>query len=95
MPGAYAEVHLAVPTDATAVRLPVNALLFRSEGLRAAVVKDGKIQLRELTVGRDFGSAVEILSGVTTDDQVVINPPDSLAEGQTVHIVTPAAAEAK
>jgi RND family efflux transporter MFP subunit len=85
--GSYAEVHLKVPTPASTLLLPVNALLFRSEGLRAAVVKNGKVVLAALTPGRDFGNTIEILSGLKADDQVVINPPDSLVSGQQVQIV--------
>jgi RND family efflux transporter MFP subunit len=85
--GSYAEVHLKVPTPASTLLLPVNALLFRSEGLRAAVVKNGKVVLAALTPGRDFGNTIEIVSGLKADDQVVINPPDSLVSGQQVQIV--------
>ena len=92
LPGSYAEVHLKLPTDAAALRLPVNTLLFRSEGLRVAVVKDQHVHLQAVTMGRDFGSSIEVISGVTPNDQVVVNPSDSLAEGQKVQI---AAAPAK
>ncbi len=90
LPGSYAEVQLKLPTDATALRLPVNTLLFRSEGLRVAVVKDQRVHLQPVTTGRDFGTSVEVVSGVSAADQVVVNPPDSLAEGETVQIATPA-----
>jgi RND family efflux transporter MFP subunit len=93
LPGSFAEVHLKLPTDATALRLPVSTLMFRSEGLRVATVKGDRVQLREVTMGRDFGSSVEVLAGLTADDLVVINPPDSLADGQTVQISQPAARE--
>jgi RND family efflux transporter MFP subunit len=86
MPGSYAEVHLKLPTMATALRLPVNTLMFRSEGLRVAVVKDGRVHLQPVTMGRDFGTSVEVLSGVTANDQVVVSPPDSLEEGQAVQV---------
>ena len=86
LPGSYAEVHLKLPTDAAALRLPVNTLLFRSEGLRVAVVKDQRVRLQPVTMGRDFGSSVEVLSGVSANDQVVMNPSDSLADGQPVRI---------
>jgi RND family efflux transporter MFP subunit len=85
--GSYAEVHLKVATQASTLLLPVNALLFRSEGLRAGVVKDGKVVLTALTPGRDFGNQIEIVSGLKPDDQVIINPPDSLVSGQQVQIV--------
>jgi len=85
--GSYAEVHLKVATHASTLLLPVNTLLFRSEGLRAGVVKDGKVVLTALTAGRDFGNQIEIVSGLEPDDQVIINPPDSLVSGQQVQIV--------
>jgi RND family efflux transporter MFP subunit len=85
--GSYAEVHLKVATHASTLLLPVNTLLFRSEGLRAGVVKDEKVVLTALTPGRDFGNQIEIVSGLKPDDQVIINPPDSLVSGQQVQIV--------
>ena len=85
--GSYAEVHLKVATHASTLLLPVNTLLYRSEGLRAGVVKDGKVVLTDVTPGRDFGNQIEIVSGLKPDDQVVINPPDSLVSGQQVQIV--------
>jgi hypothetical protein len=85
--GSYAEVHLAVPTQASTFLLPVNALLFRSEGLRVAIVKDGKVVLTAVTPGHDFGNQIEIVAGLKADDQVIINPPDSIVSGQQVQIV--------
>jgi RND family efflux transporter MFP subunit len=85
--GSYAEVHLAVPTQASTFLLPVNTLLFRTEGLRVGIVKDGKVVLAAVTPGHDFGDQIEIVSGVEADDQVIINPPDSIVSGQEVQIV--------
>jgi RND family efflux transporter MFP subunit len=85
--GSYAEVHLAVPTQASTFLLPVDTLLFRTEGLRVGVVKDGKVVLTAVTPGHDFGNQIEIISGLKSDDQVVVNPPDSLVSGQKVQIV--------
>ena len=85
--GSYAEVHLKIPGQASTLLLPVNALLFRSEGLRAAIVKDGKVVLTAVTPGHDFGNQIEIVSGLKPDDQVIINPPDSIVSGQQVQIV--------
>jgi RND family efflux transporter MFP subunit len=88
--GAYAEVHLKLPGPASSLIVPVNVLLFRSEGLRAAVVRDGQhAELVPLTIGRDYGSEVEVLSGLKPDDNVIINPPDSLVSGQAVRVVQP------
>jgi RND family efflux transporter MFP subunit len=85
--GSYAEVHLKIPAQASTLLLPVNALLFRSEGLRAGVVKDGKVVLTAVTPGHDFGNQIEVVSGLEPGDQVIINPPDSIVSGQRVQIV--------
>jgi RND family efflux transporter MFP subunit len=85
--GSYAEVHLQVPTQASTFLLPVNTLLFRSDGLRVGIVRDGKVVLTAVTPGHDFGNQIEIVSGLKADDQVIINPPDSIVSGQAVQIV--------
>jgi RND family efflux transporter MFP subunit len=86
--GAYAEVHLKLPGSSSSLILPVNALLFRSEGLRIATVPDGQhAELNAVTLGHDFGNEVEVVSGLSADDTVVVSPPDSLVSGQTVRIV--------
>jgi len=85
--GSYAQVHLAVPTQASTFLIPVNTLLFRTEGLRVGIVKDGKVVLAAVTPGHDFGNQMEIVSGLKLDDQVIINPPDSIVSGQEVQIV--------
>jgi RND family efflux transporter MFP subunit len=86
MPGAYAFVYLPVPPGAGAVTIPSNALLFRSEGLRAGVVRNGHVELTPITIGQDYGSAVEVLSGLTPQDSVIVNPSDSLANGAAVRV---------
>jgi len=85
--GSYAEVHLAVPTQASTFLIPVNTLLFRTEGLRVGIVKDGKVVLTAVTPGHDFGDQIEIVSGIKSEDQVIVNPPDSIVSGQEVQIV--------
>jgi RND family efflux transporter MFP subunit len=85
--GSYAEVHLAVPAQTSTYLLPVNTLIFRSEGLRVGIVRDGKVVLSAVTPGHDFGNEIEIVAGLKADDQVVINPPDSIVSGQSVEIV--------
>jgi RND family efflux transporter MFP subunit len=85
--GSYAEVHLAIPTQVATVLLPVNTLIFRSEGLHVATVKDGKVVLTAVTPGHDFGNQIEIVSGLKPEDQVIVNPPDSVVSGQAVQIV--------
>jgi RND family efflux transporter MFP subunit len=87
-PGAYAFVHLNVPASRGSVTIPSNALLFRSEGLRAGVVRNGHVMLTPITIGQDYGSAVEVLSGLTRNDPVIVNPSDSLANGAAVHVRT-------
>ena len=85
--GSYAEVHLAVPTQASTFLIPVNTLLFRTEGLRIGIVRDGKVALTAVTPGHDFGNQIEIVSGLKPDDQIIVNPPDSVVSGQQVQIV--------
>jgi len=86
--GAYAEVHLKLPGASSSLIVPVNALLFRSEGLRVAVVPDGQhAELKPVTLGHDFGNEVEVVSGLTGDETVIVSPPDSLVSGQAVRIV--------
>jgi RND family efflux transporter MFP subunit len=85
--GSYAEVHLAVPTSNSTFLLPVNTLLFRTEGLRVGIVRNRKVELTAVTPGHDFGNEIEIISGLKLDDQVIINPPDSVISGQEVQIV--------
>ncbi len=87
LPGAFAQVHFALNIQTRSLSLPVNALLFRAEGMRAAVVgSDGKIHLKPVVIGRDYGTSVEILGGVEQSDMVVLNPSDSLEEGQPVQV---------
>jgi RND family efflux transporter MFP subunit len=85
--GSYAEVHLKVAAQPSTFIIPVNTLIFRSEGLRVGVVKDGKVTLAAVTPGHDFGNTIEIVSGLKLGDQVIINPPDSVVTGQQVQIV--------
>jgi RND family efflux transporter MFP subunit len=85
--GSYAEVHMAIPTQASTFLIPVNTLLFRTEGLRVGIVREGKVLLTAVTPGHDFGNQIEIVSGLKADDQVIINPPDSIISGQQVQIV--------
>jgi len=89
MPGAYAQLHFAVPIQTTRLSLPVNALLFRPEGPSVAVVgADQKVHLKTVVLGRDFGNTVEVLSGLTGGEKIVVNPADSLEDGQQVRVKT-------
>jgi RND family efflux transporter MFP subunit len=85
--GSYAEVHLKIPAQNSTYLLPVSALIFRSDKLQVGVVKDGKVAVADVTPGHDFGDQIEIVAGLKADDQVVLNPPDSLVSGQDVKIV--------
>jgi RND family efflux transporter MFP subunit len=85
--GSYAEVHLAVPTPTSTLIIPVNTLLFRAPGLRVGVVKDGKAVLTPVTPGHDFGNTIEIVAGLNAEDQVIVNPPDSLVSGEQIQVV--------
>jgi RND family efflux transporter MFP subunit len=87
LPGGYAQVHLLVGVTGTRMQVPVNALLFRSEGLRAVVVDaNHKTHLQKLVIGRDYGTALEVLQGISPDDWIVLNPADSLDEGMQVNV---------
>jgi len=87
LPGSFGQVHFFVGINVDKVTVPVNAMLFRAQGPQLAVIgPDGKVQLRQITIGRDYGTTLEILGGVAPTDQVVINPPDSLEDGQQVNV---------
>jgi RND family efflux transporter MFP subunit len=89
--GSFGEVHFSPKINAQKVTVPVNAMLFRQEGPRLAVVgADNKVQLRPITIGRDYGSTLEVLGGVSLEDRVIINPADSLEDGQKVNVATEA-----
>jgi RND family efflux transporter MFP subunit len=88
--GAYVFVHLKLPGnephEAEALVIPANTLLFRSEGLRVGVVLNRRAQLVPITIGRDYGSSVEVVAGLSPTDQVIVNPSDSLTTGTAVQI---------
>lgn len=87
LPGSYGQVHFKIDSQVPRLTVPVNAMLFRSEGARVAVVgNDGKVQLRSITIGRDYGASLEILAGLQPTDRVIVNPADSLEAGQAVKI---------
>jgi RND family efflux transporter MFP subunit len=89
-PGAYTETHFKVSTRSATFLVPPTALVFRSEGLRAATVVNGnRAALVPVTLGRDFGTQVEVVSGLTENSMVIENPPDSLVNGETVRVVAP------
>ena len=85
--GSYAQVRLTDTGAEAALTLPSNALLFRAEGMQVGLVSsDDKVELRRVTLGRDFGQVVEVLEGVGPTDRVILNPSDSLTAGATVRI---------
>src|SRR5262249_17021822 len=87
LPGGYAQVHLRVGAVGNRLVVPVNALLFRAEGLRAVVVDaNHRVHLRALQIGRDYGTSLEVLQGLSKDEWIVINPPDSIDEGDEVRV---------
>lgn len=87
LPGSFGEVHFQVGMGVRKVTLPVNTMLFRAAGAQVAVVgNDGKVELRPITIGRDYGTTLEILGGVDAGDRVVVNPADSLEQGQQVNV---------
>jgi RND family efflux transporter MFP subunit len=86
LPGSYVSVHLSLTSKVEAVTVPANALLFRSEGLQVAKAHKGRVQLAHIILGRDYGDTVEIVSGVDKSDAVIVNPSDSITQGQQVRI---------
>jgi RND family efflux transporter MFP subunit len=87
LPGGYAQVHLVIHVEGLRLQVPVNALLFRSEGLRAVVIDSNhKVRLQALAIGRDYGTSLEVLTGLKPDDWIVLNPPDSIENGEEVHV---------
>jgi hypothetical protein len=89
--GAYAEVHFKVPGQSSTFILPVDTLLFRKEGLNVAIVENGKAKLVPVTTGHDFGTSIEIVSGLQGNESVISSPPDSIVTGETVQIAKPQA----
>ena len=95
-PGAYAEVHFKLPASAESLRLPANTVLFRATGLQVATLDGRKrVKLKSIVQGRDFGTSIEILSGLGADETVILNPPDSLTDGLLVRVAVPPPAQSK
>jgi len=86
LPGAYVFVHFKIPEQVRMVSVPANTLVFRAQGLQVGVVRDGRVHLQSVTIGKDNGSSLEIATGVTAADEVILDPSDSLAEGQRVQV---------
>jgi RND family efflux transporter MFP subunit len=88
LPGAYVFVHFKIPQQVQMVSLPANTLLFRAQGLQVGIVRDGRVHLQKVTIGKDNGASLEIATGVTASDAVVLDPSDSLTDGQQVQVST-------
>jgi multidrug efflux pump subunit AcrA (membrane-fusion protein) len=89
LPGAYAQVHLKLPMRHPAVIIPVSTLMFRSEGLRVVTLDNQNYaHLQPITVGRDWGTRIEVLTGLSAGERVVNSPPDSIIEGEKVKVVS-------
>ena len=86
MPGSYTSVHLTLPAQVHSVTIPSNTLIFQKAGLQVGVVRNGKAELVPITVGRDYGSTLEVVTGLQPTDQVIANPSDSLIAGTPVRI---------
>ena len=86
LPGAYVFVHFKIPEQVRMVSVPANTLVFRAQGLQVGIVRDGLVHMQSVTIGKDNGSSLEIATGVTAEDVVILDPSDSLAEGQRVQV---------
>ena len=87
LPGMFAQVAFLVPVGAPTLRIPAIALIVRGEGTLVARVQDNVVQLVPVTLGRDFGTSVEVLDGVTAGDALVVNPVESLSDGLRVRAI--------
>jgi RND family efflux transporter MFP subunit len=88
LPGAYAFVHFKIPVQSREFSIPSDALLFRAQGLQVGIVRNGHVHLQSITIGKDNGKSVEVATGLSPGDKVILDPSDSLAEGQPVNIAT-------
>jgi RND family efflux transporter MFP subunit len=89
LPGSYVSVHLKLPSKVEAVTVPANALIFRSAGLQIAILRKGHVRLVPVDIGHDYGDNVEIVSGLSKNDQVIVNPSDSIASGEQARASQP------
>lgn len=89
LPGSYVSVHLKLPSKVEALTVPANALIFRSAGLQIGILRKGRVQLVPVVIGHDYGDTVEIISGLNKNEQVIVNPSDSIASGERVRASQP------
>jgi RND family efflux transporter MFP subunit len=93
MPGAYANVRMSLVRDGLPLHIPASALIFNQNGLRVATVgPDDKVQFKTVTIARDLGRDIELASGISPDDRIIVAPPDGIADGDQVHVVGSGAA---
>jgi RND family efflux transporter MFP subunit len=92
LPGAYVQVHFPLAAAARSVTIPANTLLFRAEGLRVGVVRQGRADLVPITIGHDYGNTLEVVSGLEAADAVIVDPSDSLTAGVAVDVRHPESA---
>ncbi len=94
LPGSYAQVHLRLPMKHPALIIPVSALMFRSEGLRVVTLDgENRAQILPIAVGRDWGTQIEVLSGLDLNQRIVNSPPDSIFQGEKVNVASDAPAK--
>jgi membrane fusion protein (multidrug efflux system) len=87
LPGGYAQVHFDLKEANPPLLIPGNALIFRAQGPQVGVVdSDNKVQLKDITIGRDFGTKLEVVRGLQAGDAVIVNPSDSLTTGLKVQV---------
>ncbi len=91
LPGAYVFVHFKIPEESRRLSIPSNTLLFRAQGLEVGIVRDGHVHLQPITIGRDNGRSVEVATGLSPNDKIILDPSDSLSEGEAVEIANPSA----
>ncbi len=88
LPGAYVFVHFKIPVQSRELSIPSDTLIFRAQGLQVGLVRNGHVHLQTITIGKDNGKSVEVSTGLSANDKVILSPSDSLAEGQPVTIAT-------
>ena len=94
--GGYTSVHFKMPTSLQTIRLPVNTLLFRAQGLQVATLdKNNQVVLKSITISRDFGHYVEIRSGIKPGERIILNPSDSIFNGEKVRPNVPSSNDLK
>jgi RND family efflux transporter MFP subunit len=94
-PGIYCTVELHIPRKSPSLSVPADAIIFNRNGMQVAVASNGKAEIRKVRAKRDLGTRVEVDTGVTAGDQVILNPPVNLVDGSRVQVRTEAAALAR